>query len=214
MAFRDDRDALRAKSDALAGELGDAKSKLAQAEQKLAAHEAADAMEAKELDGLRDEVDRLRKQAGLAPLQPRKARLGFVLAGAVAGVALIGVAMSVILVRVDEAPVVPAAFEVPPEPVVLPQETPLPPRIPELPPMPSEPVVAGDTGTLSINTLPWSQVSVDGRMIGNTPLMDVQLSAGRHRVTLVNPDLNIRHTVSVTITAGETTTRVVRLPSN
>ncbi len=72
----------------------------------------------------------------------------------------------------------------------------------------------GGTGTLRINSRPWSQVYVDGRLIGNTPQMNLQLAAGRHRVTLVNPDFNIRHTVSVNITPGETTTRIVQLPTN
>ncbi len=74
--------------------------------------------------------------------------------------------------------------------------------------------VRGGTGTLRINSRPWSQVYVDGRLIGNTPQMNVQLEAGRHRVTLVNPDFNIRHTVSVNIQPGETTTRIVQLPTN
>lgn len=72
----------------------------------------------------------------------------------------------------------------------------------------------GGTGTLRINTRPWSQVYVDGRLIGNTPQMNIQLSSGRHRVTLVNPEFDVRHTVSVNIQAGETTTRIVPLPIN
>ena len=72
----------------------------------------------------------------------------------------------------------------------------------------------GGTGTLRINSRPWSQVYVDGRLIGNTPQMNISLSAGSHRVTLVNPDFNVRHTVNVNITAGETTTRIVPLPVN
>ena len=66
-------------------------------------------------------------------------------------------------------------------------------------------------GTLRINTRPWSQVYVDGRLIGNTPQMNISLPAGSHRVTLVNPDFNIRQSVSVTIEAGQVTTRVLTL---
>jgi len=69
----------------------------------------------------------------------------------------------------------------------------------------------GGNGTLRINTRPWSQVFVDGQLIGNTPQMNIPLRAGAHRVTLVNSDFNIRETVSVTITAGQTETRVLTL---
>ena len=69
----------------------------------------------------------------------------------------------------------------------------------------------GGNGTLRINSRPWSQVYVDGRMIGNTPQMSIQLSAGRHRVSLVNPDFDIRKTITVNIAAGETITRIVNL---
>ena len=49
------------------------------------------------------------------------------------------------------------------------------------------------------------------RLIGNTPQMNISLPAGSHRVTLVNPDFNIRQSVSVTIEAGQVTTRVLTL---
>ncbi|MCU0672410.1 MAG: PEGA domain-containing protein [Myxococcota bacterium] len=71
---------------------------------------------------------------------------------------------------------------------------------------------AGGSGTLRINSRPWSQVFVDGRLIGNTPQMNISLSAGRHQVTLVNPDFNVRHTISVNVVAGETVTRIEDLP--
>ncbi len=70
---------------------------------------------------------------------------------------------------------------------------------------------SGETGVLSINTVPWSQVFVDGRLIGNTPQMRIVLSAGKHRVTLVNDNFNIREVTRVTIKPGETTKRVLTL---
>jgi hypothetical protein len=74
------------------------------------------------------------------------------------------------------------------------------------------PMTAGSgPGTLRVNTRPWSQVYVDGRLIGNTPQMNISLPAGTHRVTLVNPDFNIRQSVSVTIESGQVTTRVLTL---
>jgi len=72
-------------------------------------------------------------------------------------------------------------------------------------------VASGGTGTLRVNTRPWSQVFVDGRLIGNTPQMNIPLPAGTHRLTLVNSDFNIRETRTVTIRAGETETQIVTL---
>ncbi len=72
-------------------------------------------------------------------------------------------------------------------------------------------VVRGGTGTLRVNTTPWSEVYVDGRRIGNTPQMNISLPAGRHSVRLINSEFNIRETVSVNIRAGQTETLIRRL---
>ncbi len=69
----------------------------------------------------------------------------------------------------------------------------------------------GGTGTLRINTRPASEVYVDGRLVGHTPQMNIQLSAGSHRVTLVNEEFDVRRTISVDVRAGETVTKVVEL---
>jgi serine/threonine-protein kinase len=76
-----------------------------------------------------------------------------------------------------------------------------------------EPVAAsgGGTGTLRVQTRPWSKVSVDGRYVGNTPLMGVELSAGRHTLTFINEEFGIRKTVRVQILAGQVTTQVLTL---
>ena len=61
-----------------------------------------------------------------------------------------------------------------------------------------------ETGFLSVTTIPWSRVSVDGKVIGDTPLANVKIPAGRHVVKLTNPE---RGTVSrvVHIQPGQTT---------
>jgi hypothetical protein len=69
----------------------------------------------------------------------------------------------------------------------------------------------GKTGTLRLNSRPWSQVVVDGKMIGNTPQPNLQLSAGKHKIQLSNSQLGLTKTVAVTIKAGETLTQVVNL---
>lgn len=67
------------------------------------------------------------------------------------------------------------------------------------------------TGTLRVNTRPWSVVTIDGVTIGNTPQLNISLSEGTHTVELVNEDLGLAETVEVEITAGEVTTLVVAL---
>lgn len=66
-------------------------------------------------------------------------------------------------------------------------------------------------GTLRINSRPWSQVTIDGRAIGNTPQMNVALPAGNHRVTLVNPEFNLKKTLTITIKPGQVETQIISL---
>jgi serine/threonine protein kinase len=73
------------------------------------------------------------------------------------------------------------------------------------------PAASGAPGTLRINSRPWAQVFVDGRNIGNTPQMNVSLPAGAHRVMLVNPEFNLRKTLSVNIRPGQVETQIVTL---
>lgn len=66
-------------------------------------------------------------------------------------------------------------------------------------------------GSLRINTRPWSRVTVDGKLIGNTPQMNIPLAAGTHKVSLVNPEFGLKKDLTVQIKAGETVTRVLSL---
>ncbi len=68
---------------------------------------------------------------------------------------------------------------------------------------PTPPPSKTGPGYLSVNTRPWTKVYVDGRFIRNTPLMRHELPAGRHRLTLINEDFNIRETVNVRIKSGQ-----------
>lgn len=61
------------------------------------------------------------------------------------------------------------------------------------------------TGWLSINSDPWANVVVDGKALGNTPLLRHRLPVGRHRVTLSNPGRKLRAVRTVTIRAGVVT---------
>ena len=69
----------------------------------------------------------------------------------------------------------------------------------------------GAQGTLRVNSRPWSQVYVDGRMIGNTPQLNVQLRPGNHRVKLQNPDLRLTKQFTINVKAGQVTTKIMNL---
>ena len=76
-----------------------------------------------------------------------------------------------------------------------------------------EPVMAKATkGKLNLNTKPWSEVSLGSRKLGITPLLGLELPAGKHKLTCVNPGRGIVKTVEVQITAGKTTSLSLKLP--
>ena len=72
-------------------------------------------------------------------------------------------------------------------------------------------VVAGSTATakiaipnglLSVNALPWAEVEIDGKPVGTTPLANISLPIGSHRVVWRHPQLGERdRTVAITATA-------------
>lgn len=65
------------------------------------------------------------------------------------------------------------------------------------------------TGTLTINTMPWARVFIDGRDTGrNTPVRNLTVPAGQHTIGLRTND-GTMHTVTVTVAAGATE-RIVR----
>jgi hypothetical protein len=66
-------------------------------------------------------------------------------------------------------------------------------------------------GTLRINSRPWSQVFIDGRLVGNTPQLGVRLPAGHYSVRLANPELGMTKTIVVNLAAGELVSRVEML---
>lgn len=78
-------------------------------------------------------------------------------------------------------------------------------------PAPRVPPPVEGFGTLRINTRPWSQVFVDGRLLGNTPQLGVRLPAGKHTLRLVNPEFNMTKTITVDLGAGENLSRVETL---
>jgi hypothetical protein len=72
-------------------------------------------------------------------------------------------------------------------------------------------VAKSGTGTLRINSRPWAQVIVDGKVVGNTPQLGLQLRAGKHKVKLVNEPMAMSKTIRVWIAPGETQTQILNL---
>lgn len=83
-----------------------------------------------------------------------------------------------------------------------------PPVTPDPPPDESASESKG-SATLNINSLPVSRILLDGSPLGETPKTGVQVSAGTHTVTFVNPEHG-KKSVSVTVKAGETKPVTVR----
>lgn len=75
----------------------------------------------------------------------------------------------------------------------------------------TESAPVADAGFLTLDTVPWSQVTLNGESLGTTPILRHQLPAGPHTLLLVNPERGLRQRYRVTIRPGETTRRRVGL---
>ena len=89
--------------------------------------------------------------------------------------------------------------------------TPRAPRPRTTSPSPAPAPVASGTGYLRVNSRPWATVSVDGRVVGPTPQMRIEVPSGRHKLTLVNDEFGITKTLNVDVGPGETVTKVLTL---
>jgi serine/threonine-protein kinase len=76
---------------------------------------------------------------------------------------------------------------------------------------PAPPSAAPEMGRLNLDTNPWSIVSVNGRVLGQTPIVGASLPVGTHTLSLSNPEQGLKTTYQVTITAGRTTARRIGL---
>lgn len=66
-------------------------------------------------------------------------------------------------------------------------------------------------GTLNINSIPVSNVILDGKPLGQTPKVGISVSPGSHTVIFVHPEHG-RKAKSVTVEAGKTAAAIVRFP--
>ena len=62
-------------------------------------------------------------------------------------------------------------------------------------------------GFLTLDTYPWTNVSENGHVIGNTPLVHVPLTVGTHVLTLENAADGVKQTTTVVIRRGETASK-------
>lgn len=75
------------------------------------------------------------------------------------------------------------------------------------PAIPKPEPVAASFGFLTLDTSPWSMVSVGGKALGQTPLVNVKLPAGSQVLSLRNPEQGIETSYPVNIESGKTTVR-------
>jgi serine/threonine-protein kinase len=67
-------------------------------------------------------------------------------------------------------------------------------------------------GLLQVAVRPWGEVSVDGKVVGTTPLDRISIAAGVHVVRVRHPSYEAVER-SITVRAGEISKLVVDLPS-
>jgi serine/threonine-protein kinase len=82
---------------------------------------------------------------------------------------------------------------------------------PKLPAAPVAVVPKVTRGKLTLQTVPWSEIYLGSRKLGDSPLVEVPLPAGRHLLRLVNSEKNLEATITVEIRAGQTTVRKEKL---
>ncbi|KFE60150.1 serine/threonine-protein kinase [Hyalangium minutum] len=75
----------------------------------------------------------------------------------------------------------------------------------------SRPAKKAAMGKLTLDTTPWTRVFLRKQRLGDTPLIDVQLPAGKYQLKLVNEEKNISTVIEVEIRAGQTTAKKLRL---
>jgi len=69
----------------------------------------------------------------------------------------------------------------------------------------SKPAVeSGEPAFLTINSMPWANIYIDGKLIGSTPISKHKLPAGSYKIQFKNPKSKIDKTIPVELKPGET----------
>ena len=74
---------------------------------------------------------------------------------------------------------------------------------------PRPPAKPPNVGRLSFDSEPWSNVYLNGRLLGSTPLIGVQLPAGKHTLILKNPEIGRTSSYVIEVPANDTVSRFV-----
>ena len=67
------------------------------------------------------------------------------------------------------------------------------------------PLPVARPGSLSVKSIPWAEITVDGRSFGRTPVEVPELPPGTYTLSATNPDLDWTQQQTVTIRSGKTT---------
>jgi len=68
----------------------------------------------------------------------------------------------------------------------------------------ASPAAEGGDCSITIGSRPWSEVWIDGRnTTKHTPFADYKVPCGRHRISFKRPDLQIDHTETISVRAGQ-----------
>jgi serine/threonine-protein kinase len=70
---------------------------------------------------------------------------------------------------------------------------------------PHTPMADTAPGRLTVDSSPWAEVYLGNQKLGTTPLFELTLPAGHHRLRLVNPAMKVDRMVDVDVEAGKTT---------
>ena len=70
---------------------------------------------------------------------------------------------------------------------------------------------AGQPCTLSLGSIPWSDVQVDGQRAGFTPLTDLPIACGTHEILFTSPERALERRIIVNLRPGEKLKRIVEL---
>jgi hypothetical protein len=68
----------------------------------------------------------------------------------------------------------------------------------------SEESGGGGECSITINSIPWSEVWIDGKnTTKHTPFVDYKLPCGKHKIAFKRPDMQIDQTESINIKPGQ-----------
>lgn len=70
---------------------------------------------------------------------------------------------------------------------------------------------AGSPCTLSLGSIPWSDVQIDGQRAGFTPVTDYPVACGTHEILFTSPERGLARKISLSVRPGEKVKRIVDL---